>query len=613
MKLSKVFDQTNFQEKGSFYKILNTLVEKSNNADIEKILANTNGQFKDIESENISKLFEIVRLDFREYLEIEIGGSISQLDILIDILIRDGNAILRDSWFEELYKRQLKKLKETSKDFIDLLDTESKDIEEHRRRDYNIYRECVLIAYGNDEGNNFDKKVTQDEYSILKTLANKLELSNEEIRLIHFSILPINVLEKETLIKLLKDLGIIIYSKKTSNIYVPDEIVKILRDLRGKSMADKYYRRLLGFFKDPIINVICKKHSISLKLEREEKIRSVINQGLSIHSILAQDIFKDPISLNDKKKELNSIMSYFGMDPKGVTLEDKIQLIINHFNNLEKDEMLGTSKDGYNSLCIDLRTILPELNNALIKEFEFNEDVDVLQSELLIDHNIKPRDILELLNRDQLKEFCISKALKNRGDLIENILESYTDSENIYIENYLNLGIRDLNSLKMNNIHLTTAEIGIKYEDVTKRFLSELGFNVDEELRSKINTNKDKIDILINLGQNEVIIIECKTALSSQYNKFSACSRQMKSYHQIVTLNGFRVVKSLLIAPNFTQDFIDECEIEINLNLSLITSEALLNIWNGFKTAKHKIFPVNLLMRDALINDEKILKALKVN
>jgi hypothetical protein len=466
MKLSKVFDQTNFQEKGSFYKILNTLVEKSNNADIEKILANTNGQFKDIESENISKLFEIVRLDFREYLEIEIGGSISQLDILIDILIRDGNAILRDSWFEELYKRQLKKLKETSKDFIDLLDTESKDIEEHRRRDYNIYRECVLIAYGNDEGNNFDKKVTQDEYSILKTLANKLELSNEEIRLIHFSIIPINVLEKETLIKLLKDLGIIIYSKKTSNIYVPDEIVKILRDLRGKSMADKYYRRLLGFFKDPIINVICKKHSISLKLEREEKIRSVINQGLSIHSILAQDIFKDPISLNDKKKELNSIMSYFGMDPKGVTLEDKIQLIINHFNNLEKDEMLGTSKDGYNSLCIDLRTILPEMNNALIKEFEFNEDVDVLQSELLIDHNIKPRDILELLNRDQLKEFCISKALKNRGDLIENILESYTDSENIYIENYLNLGIRDLNSLKMNNIHLTTAEIGIKYEDV---------------------------------------------------------------------------------------------------------------------------------------------------
>ena len=51
---------------------------------------------------------------------------------------------------------------------------------------------------------------------------------------------------------------------------------------------------------------------------------------------------------------------------------------------------------------------------------------------------------------------------------------------------------------------------------------------------------------------------------------------------------------------------------EIDLNLSLITSEVLYNVWNGFKSAKHTVFPVNLLMRDALISDEKILKALKV-
>jgi Holliday junction resolvase-like predicted endonuclease len=166
--------------------------------------------------------------------------------------------------------------------------------------------------------------------------------------------------------------------------------------------------------------------------------------------------------------------------------------------------------------------------------------------------------------------------------------------------------------LKLNNIQLSAAEIGVKYEDVTKRLLSDLGFNIDEELRAKINTNKDKIDILINLGNNEVIIVECKTSKSTQYNKFSACSRQMKAYHENATHNGFRVIKSLLIAPDFTQDFIDECEIEINLNLSLISSEVLYNICNGFKNAQHKIFPVNLLMRDAVISDEKILKALKV-
>jgi hypothetical protein len=612
MKLTKTFDQTNLQEKGSFYKILTNLIEVSKNKEIETILSNTNGQFKDIESDNISKLFDLVKDDFRFFLETEIGSSISQLDILIDILIRDGNAILKDTWFEELYKRQLKKLKETSKEFIEHLDSESKEIDDQRKRDYNIYRDCVRIAYTNDESNNFDKKVTQDEYSILKTLSNKLELSNEEIRLIHYSIIPIYFLEKDLLIKLLKDLGVILYSKKTSNIYVPDEIVKILRELRGKSIADKYYRRLLGLFKDPVINIISKKHNISPKLDRDQKIKQIINQGIPVHTLLTNDVYKDPISVNDKKKELNTIMQSLGVDPKGVTMEDKIQLIINHFNSLERDEKLGISSDGYNSLCLDLKAILPDFNNVLIHEFEFREDSDILQSELLTDHNIKPRDILDLLNKEELKEFCANKEIKSRGDLIENILDAYTDSENIYIENYVNLGVRDLNVLKINNIQLTAAEIGVKYEEVTKRLLSDLGFNIDEELRAKINTTKDKIDVLINLGNNEVIIVECKTSKSTQYNKFSACSRQMKAYHQNATNNGFRVIKSLLIAPDFTQDFIDECEIEMDLNLSLITSEVLYNIWNGFKSAKHTALPVNLLKRDALINDKKILKALKV-
>ena len=131
-------------------------------------------------------------------------------------------------------------------------------------------------------------------------------------------------------------------------------------------------------------------------------------------------------------------------------------------------------------------------------------------------------------------------------------------------------------------------------------------------MKKNINTNKDKIDILINIGNNEVILVECKTAKSTKFNKFSQCSRQMRSYHKLISDQGFRVIKSLLIAPDFTQDFIDECEIEIDLNLSLISSEVLLNIWNGFKKAQQKVFPVNLLMRDALISDEKILKALKV-
>jgi hypothetical protein len=612
MNLIKVFEQTNFQEKGSFYKILNYLIEHSISKEIDELLSsNSSADINKFENDNIVKLFTLLNEDYHQFLQTELGSNISQLDIFIDILIRDGNAIINSNWFEELYKKQLKKLKNDGEKFIEILDSESKDIDEQRRRDYNIYRDCVKVAYMND-ANTEDKKVTKDEYSILKSLANNLELSNEEIRLIHYSIIPIAQMQKDSLIKLLKDLGIILYSKKTDNIYVPDEIVGILRYLRGKSIADKYYRRLLNLLKDPIINGICKKHNISLKLDRDQKIKQIITEGISVKTLLSYDIFRDVINVNDKKKEINTILIALGMESKGVTLDDKIQFIIDYFNNLENDKKLGITSDGYNSLCIDLYNILPELNNIIINEFEFQEDKQVLQSQLLIDHNIKPRDILDLISKENIKKFCIEKEIKTRGDLIENILESYTDSENIYIENYVNLGVRDLNVLKINNILLNAAEIGVKYEEVTKKLLKDLGFNVDEELRAKVNTAKDKVDILINLGNNEVIIVECKTSKSTQYNKFSSCSRQIKAYNNNLTHKGFRVVKSLLIAPDFTADFITECEMEMDINLSLIKSDVLYNIWNGFKKAQHKIFPYNLLMKDALISDEKILRALKV-
>ncbi len=36
-----------------------------------------------------------------------------------------------------------------------------------------------------------------------------------------------------------------------------------------------------------------------------------------------------------------------------------------------------------------------------------------------------------------------------------------------------------------------------------------------EKLKKSINTTKDKADILLNLGNNSVIIIECKTVKES--------------------------------------------------------------------------------------------------
>jgi hypothetical protein len=165
--------------------------------------------------------------------------------------------------------------------------------------------------------------------------------------------------------------------------------------------------------------------------------------------------------------------------------------------------------------------------------------------------------------------------------------------------------------LKENGIQISEAEIGIKFEDLTKNIFTKLGFNVDEDLRKKLNTPKDKIDIVINLGNNEIILVECKSVKESGYNKFSAVHRQLKAYRDLAILNNFKVIKSLLVAPEFTDQFINDCEIEYELNLSLIKASSLINILEGFKESKHKKLPYELLMRDVLIQEERILKAIR--
>ena len=48
------------------------------------------------------------------------------------------------------------------------------------------------------------------------------------------------------------------------------------------------------------------------------------------------------------------------------------------------------------------------------------------------------------------------------------------------------------------------------------------------------------------MGNNEVILIECKSIKESGFNKFSSVSRQLKSYNSSVEKNGYKVIKSLI-------------------------------------------------------------------
>ncbi len=613
MKLEKILDQLNSFEKNSFLKVITNIIDEApkKSKEIEAILVNSDKDLKNVDNINIAKVLNLIEDEFVNYVKSELVEATSQLDILIDILIRDGNCIMSREWFNKLYENEIKSLEIKLKEFEQEIQSDKSEISERRKRDYRIYRECLQTAYYNDELNNQDCKITSDEQSILLVLSKNLGLSQEEIKLINYLIIKIKRENIDKVINELKNLGIIFYSKKTLNVYIADEIVRILRKVRGKEVADKYYRRVLKNLREPQINLIAKNHNINWKNPFEVKIKKIIKEGINFSDVLMDDIFKEDAKVSEKKMFINDLIEkLLNIDHlKGATIEEKIKNLVDYFEEIDKDEKVGISIDGYDKLLLDLESTLPNIKVKIREEFELQEE-NIFKSDFLLDYNIKPRDILDLLSESDLKLFCEKMGIKSRGNLTTNILDKYKDAENLFIENYSLIAYRDINKLKENGLIIKETDIGIKFEEITKKIFNKLGFTVDEKLRKELNNPKNKIDIILNLNHNELIIIECKTIKEPGFNKFSSVSRQIKSYIDLAKSKNYHVIKSLLIAPEFSEDFEKECREEFELNLSLIAAESLVNILNGFKNTKLKQLPYQLLMKDVLIKEDWILKAI---
>ncbi|TQO39558.1 hypothetical protein GQ41_4236 [Arenibacter algicola] len=612
MKLEKILDKLGSLEKNSFIKIIDHIISKNpkNIKEIEKILSSSDKGLKSVDNLNISNIFSLTSEEFTEYLVCEFQEANSQLDILVDIIIRDGNCIMKQDWFSRLYETEIKNLKVKIKSLNTELENEKSELSESKKRDYKIYKACLATAYSNDIVNNREAKITSDELSIILTLSKQLGLSQEDVKLINYSILPVKKAEIQEVINNLKNLGVVFFSKKENTLYVADEMVRLLRKVRKKEVAEKFYRRTLKLLREPIINQIAKEHNIDRKLSNSQKIEQIIKEGISFTDLLSSEIYKQGITLTEKKKTLNELCEKGLNIPnlKGSTLEDKINSLIEHFENVEKDEKVGISIDGFDKMLAELNQSLPKLNKDLKDQFELQDEY-VMNADFLLDYNIKPRDILDLITKPELSKFIKDNGIKQRGDDILNILEHYKDVENLYLENYENVGYRNLNLLKENGISVKESELGLKFEELTKTIFKSLGFNVDDKFKNLLNTQKDMMDILLNLGNNEIIIAECKTIKEKGYNKFSTVSRQLKSYQSLALKNNLRIVKILLVAPEFSDDFIYDCEMDTEMNLSLLKASSLSKIFEAFKESKYQEFP-HVLFRDIVINEERIIKAL---
>jgi hypothetical protein len=613
MKLEKILGQLNAFEKNQFLKVINGIIETppKKTDELDKILVNSDKDLKKVDNLNIVNVFNLIEDEFAEFIKTKFSEVDSQIDILIDILIRDGNCIMSRDWFNKLYDEEIKLLKLKIQKFQSDIESDESSIDSYRIRDYKIYKNCVQTAYTNDQERNLDLKISWEEQTILATLSDTLGLSQEEVKLINYSVINIEKQDIDQIINELKNIGILFYSKNSLRVYIADEIVRVLRKIRAKEVPNKYFRRVLNQIKEPQLNCLCRKHNIDWRRPIDEKIKSIINEGINFNSILVDGIFKENTKLTEKKVIVNELIEKDLCIPqmKGVTLDEKVQNLVYYFEQIDKDDKISISIDGYDKLLVDLDLLIPETKSYIKQEFDLQED-EFLNSSFLLDYNIKPKDILDLIPEQKIKDFCEKKSIKIRGNLSSNILEKYKDIENLFIENYNLIAFRDINGLKSKGILIKEGDIGVKFEEVTKSIFEKLGLPIDDKLRKTINNAKNQIDILINLGNNELILVECKTSKDSGYNKFASVSRQIKAYIGIAQSKGYRVIKSLLIAPEFGEDFEKDCREEIEFNLSLITAQTLLAILNGFKYSRYKQFPYQLLMKDVLISEDWVLKAI---
>ena len=294
MKLEKILEHLNSFEKNSFLKIIDgILAAKPKNAiEVDKILSDKSRDLKNMDNINVAKVFNLVQEEFGEYVLDLLINSASQFDILIDVISRDGNCIMKQDWFARLYETELNNFSNKLKEFQSTIENEKSDIDEQRRRDYKIYRSCVYTAFFNDEANNQDKKITADEQTILSTLSSQLGLSQEEIKLLNYLVVPIPKTSIDAVINDLKSTGVVFYSKKTNTLYIADEIVRILRKTRGKEVGDKFFRRVLRLLREPQINLVCKRHNIDWRLPLEKKIKTIISEGISFSGVLSDEIHK---------------------------------------------------------------------------------------------------------------------------------------------------------------------------------------------------------------------------------------------------------------------------------------------------------------------------------
>ncbi|WED26270.1 hypothetical protein L3V77_14850 [Vibrio sp. DW001] len=612
MKLNQVLSHTNQVERSKFVNCIDKLCQDSKDDKALSIqLDKIDGQLKAASGNEITQLFGLVKRHFKKSIQEQIALGGPQVSLLINILSRDGNCIATVPWIESLYTKEYNEINNLSQEIIkSITEAESVDFELIGR--LRIYRDCVDAAFNNDLKSNRAAKISEDERTILNVLSESLHLSREEVHAIEHAIDPIPELGIESALEYLRESGVVLVNRRRSEVMVADEVVNILHEIQGKELPDKYVLRILRSLSDAELSHILKNHGHKIRgVSRQEKISVIAHSGLSIRSILSTDLHADDSTQNQRKDRIKQLIEDMSLNIQriGTRLQDRIDVLIDCLKESEEEEFNTLSVSGYKELLERFSLTNPTVEERLRADFEI-ENKETLDPEKLKALGITPFDILYLYNNDEIKNIRNEMNLSKKRNPRLLIVDSFASANDRLIENYHLLACRDLQGLISAGVDVKEADIGIKFEEATRSILEQLGMNVDEDLRKDINTAKDKADIIVSLENDDVIIGEAKSFKNGQFAKYSSTSRQVKAYVKRCEASGHRVAQVLIVAPAFSDDFVDAADMDTEINISLLEAEGLQKILAAYKQRRNPNFSAKLLTKGGLLKADLISKSI---
>ena len=87
-------------------------------------------------------------------------------------------------------------------------------------------------------------------------------------------------------------------------------------------------------------------------------------------------------------------------------------------------------------------------------------------------------------------------------------------------------------------------------------------------------------------------------------------SRQIKAYVNRCESSGKRVSQALIVAPSFSDDFVESAEMDTGINISLLEAEGLKQILNAFKAKRNPKFSAKLFTKGGLLKSDLIAKSI---